>query len=55
MNTNYAQQIVTNLEKKGESKDFIIGFLAATIDGLRHLENKKVHEYMEKTIQHSKR
>jgi hypothetical protein len=47
--TNYANQIVTNLEAKGYSKDMIIGYLEGTIDGLRYLENKKVEEYLART------
>ena len=50
MNTQYAHEIVNNLEKKGESKDYIIGFLTATINGLRHLESKEVQEYLQRTV-----
>lgn len=53
-NINYAHQIVNNLEKKGESKDFIIGFLSATIDGLRHLTNtKQIESYLKDSVKHS--
>ncbi len=48
--TNYANQIVTNLEAKGYSKDMIIGYLEGTINGLRYLENKKVEEYLARTV-----
>ena len=48
--TNYANQIVTNLEAKGYSKDMVIGYLEGTINGLRYLENKKVEEYLARTV-----
>jgi len=54
MTTNYGTEIVSNLEKKGESKDFIIGFLQATLNGLRHLENEKTLEYLKRSVEHSK-
>jgi hypothetical protein len=54
MNNNYAAQIVSNLENKGESKDYIIGFLQATLDQLKHLELKEVNEYLERTVRQSK-
>ena len=53
MNTNYATQIVQQLEAKGESKDYIIGFLIATINGLSYLENKKVEEYLKRSVKHA--
>jgi|LauGreSuBDMM15SN_2_FD.fasta_scaffold867930_1 hypothetical protein len=53
--TNYGTEIVNNFEKQGESKDFIIGFLQATLNGLRHLENDKVLEYMKRSVEQSKK
>ena len=53
--TSYGTQIVNNFEKQGESKDFIIGFLQATLNGLRHLENDKVLEYMKRSVEQSKK
>jgi|LakMenE18May11ns_1017448.scaffolds.fasta_scaffold9713859_3 hypothetical protein len=54
MNTNYSQQIVANLEKKGESKDYIIGFLQATIDGLRHITDAKdILAYIKRSVEHT--
>ena len=53
--TNYANDIVTNLEKKGESKDYIIGFLSATLNGLRHIENEKVKEYLIRSVEQTKK
>jgi len=53
--TSYGTQIVNNFEKQGESKDFIIGFLQATLNGLRFLENDKVLEYMKRSVEQSKK
>ena len=53
-NTNYADQIVKNLEKKGESTDYINGFLQATINGLQHIGDEKILEYMKRSVEHSK-
>ena len=54
MNTNYTQQIVTNLEKRGESKDYIIGFLQATIDGLRYVTDvKDIQTYIKRSVEHT--
>ena len=55
MNTpNYVDQIVENLEKKGESVDYINGFLQATINGLIHIGDKNIIEYMKRSVEHSK-
>ena len=48
-NTNYAHQLINNLEKKGESKDYIIGFLTATIDGLKYIDNQQVIDYLQRS------
>ena len=53
-NTNYADQIVKNLEKKGESTDYINGFLQATINGLQQIGDEKILEYMKRSVEHSK-
>ena len=52
--TNYANAIVNELEKKGESKDYIIGFLTATIDGLRHLDSEQVQAYLKRTVEQAR-
>ncbi len=49
-NANYAQQIVNNLEKKGESLNYIIGFLTATIDGLKYIDNQQVIDYLQRSV-----
>lgn len=47
---NYGTEIVNNLEKKGESPSYIIGFLQATLNSLRHIDNEKVLEYLKQTL-----
>jgi hypothetical protein len=47
---NKVNQIVENLEKKGESKDFIIGFLSATLDQIKYITNETFEEYLDRTI-----
>lgn len=50
-NTNYANDIVTNLEKKGESKDYILGFLSGTLNGIRYLEsNEQIIDYLNRSV-----
>jgi len=51
---NYGTEIVNNLEKKGESANYIVGFLQATLNGLKHLENEKTLEYLKRSVEHSK-
>jgi hypothetical protein len=48
--TNYANKIVENLEAQGYTKDMVIGYLEGTISGLKYLENKKVDEYLARTV-----
>ena len=55
MNENYATQIVSNLEQAGQSKDYIIGFLTATINGLRFLSNEtQTQRYLKRSVEQSK-
>jgi len=51
MNNNYANDIVKALEEKGESKDYIIGFLTATINGLRYIDNQEVNKYLKRSVE----
>ena len=52
MNDNYANQIVSNLEAKGESKDFIIGFLTATLNGVKHLDKpSQIEAYLKRSVE----
>ena len=48
--TNYGTEIVNALEEKGQSKDYIIGFMSATLNGLRFLENDQIAEYLKRTV-----
>lgn len=48
--TSYGTQIVNALEEKGQSKDYIIGFMTATLNGLRFLENDQIAEYLKRTV-----
>lgn len=51
MNINFANEIIKNLEGKGESKDYIIGFLSATLNGVRHLkDNQDILDYLARTV-----
>ena len=55
MNINFANEIVRNLEEKGESKDFIIGFLTATLEGVKHQRTSQdVQDYLARTVKQSK-
>jgi len=55
MNINYANEIVKSLEKKGESKDYIIGFLTATLNGVQHQRTgQDVHDYLARSVKQAK-
>ena len=46
--------MVRNLESRGEPRDFIIGFLTATIDGMRHVATiDELENYLERAVLHS--
>jgi len=44
MNTNYVKQMVENLENKSCSKDYIIGFLSSTLEGVKCLTDSEGYE-----------
>jgi hypothetical protein len=48
--TNYANQIVSNLERQGFTKDMIIGYLEGTINGLKYLSSQEISEYLRRTV-----
>jgi hypothetical protein len=55
MNNNIANKIVKALEAKGESKDYIIGFLTATLDGMKQINDMECTEldmdsYLNRTL-----
>ena len=53
--TNYATQIVDNLQAKGESNSYIVGFLEATINAMYYMtDNKELQAYLENTVRNSK-
>lgn len=48
---NKVHQIVKNLETKGESKDYIIGFLSATLDQVQYItDDQEFEEYLDRTL-----
>jgi hypothetical protein len=50
-NINYAHEIVKTLEDRGNSKDYIIGFLQATLDGIKHLDDTNLYlPYLKNTL-----
>jgi hypothetical protein len=53
--TNYATQIVNNLEAKGYTKDMIIGYLEGTINGLKYLDSKQVEKYLKQASKDSEK
>lgn len=48
--TNYADQIVKNLESKGCSKDYIIGFLSSTLEGVK---NTTDHNFIKSIVKYT--
>jgi hypothetical protein len=46
---NYGDMIVKNLERAQMSKDYIIGFLQATLDQMKHLDSAEVTAYLIRT------
>lgn len=52
---NYAAEIVSTLEKNKHTKDFIIGFLTATLNGVSSMQDiKELEKYLERSLQHAK-
>lgn len=49
--TDYASQIVQNLETQGYTKDMIIGYLQATLSGLKYLELNEITQYLKRTVE----
>jgi hypothetical protein len=48
---NKVHQIVKNLEDQGESKDYIIGFLSATLDQVKYItDDQAFEEYLDRTL-----
>lgn len=48
---NYGSQIVENLEQKGESPSYIIGFLTATLNSMHYMiDSKELQQYLARTV-----
>jgi hypothetical protein len=55
MKINFAEEIIKNLEKRGETKDFIIGYLCATLNATREQKDPQgVREYLVRTVKQTK-
>jgi hypothetical protein len=48
--TNYATEVVNNLKAQGYTENMIIGYLEGMVNGLKYLENKKVDQYLARTV-----
>ena len=47
---NKIHQIIKNLEDRGESKDYIIGYLSALVKALEEMTPSESSNYLIKTI-----
>jgi hypothetical protein len=47
---NKIHQIIKNLEDKGESKDYIIGYMSAMIKALEEMTPEESSQYLNSTI-----
>lgn len=47
---NKIHQIIKNLEDRGESKDYIIGYLSAMVKALEEMDSQESSNYLLKTI-----
>lgn len=52
---NKIHQIIKNLEDRGESKDFIIGYLSAMVKALEEMTPEESSQYLDKTIKETTR
>ena len=52
---NKIHQIIKNLEDRGESKDYIIGFMCAIIKALEEMTPEESSDYLQKTIKQTTR
>ena len=52
---NKINQIIKNLEDRGESKDFVIGYLSAIIKALEEMTPQESSNYLQKTIKETTR
>jgi hypothetical protein len=55
MKNNYATEIVNNLEARGESPSYIVGYLQSTINAMHYMTDSKIlTEYLERAVQETK-
>jgi len=48
---NFAEEITKNLEKRGESRDFITGFLCGILNGIREQKDQQsVQDFLTKVV-----
>ena len=52
---NKINQIIKNLEDRGESKDFVIGYMSAMVQALEEMTPQESSNYLSKTIKETTR
>ena len=52
---NKINQIIKNLEDRGESKAFVIGYLSAMVQALEEMTPQESSNYLNKTIKETTR
>ena len=52
---NKIHHIIKNLEDRGESKDFVIGYLSAMVQALEEMTPQESSNYLNKTIKETTR
>ena len=52
--TDYGSTILMNLEARGYTKDMMIGHMTGVLNGLKYLDNKQLHGFMDREIDYSK-
>jgi hypothetical protein len=50
---DYGSTILKNLEARGYTKDMIIGHLTGVLNGLKYINYKHLHEFMDREIDYS--
>jgi len=51
--TDYGSTILKNLEKRGYTKDMMIGHLTGVLNGLKYLDDQQLHQFMDREIDYS--
>ena len=52
--TDYGSTILKNLEARGYTKDLMISHLTGVLNGLKYIDHKHLHEFMDREIDYSK-